>query len=476
MQPNVGIVQEYASGIKIKVPSKKIPGSPRQRPIRETFDASPKILITMRLLPAVLIAVVTSWSLPGQTRTGLAPGAVGVDKNDNVFFSDISENVVLRLEATTGVLTVVAGNGTPGFSGDKGAAASAQLDQPYGVAVDAAGDVYIADTNNHRIRKVSKGVITTVAGSAGGFGGDDGPAAGALLNVPRAVAVDAAGDVYIADTNNFRIRKISHGVITTVAGNGRQGFSGDSGLATSAELNAPSGVAVDAAGDVYIADSGNNRIRKVSGGVITTVAGNGKQDFSGDSGQATSAELNAPGGVAVDSAGNLYIVDVNNNRIRKVSNGTIITVAGNGTQGPGGDSGQATGAQLFLPEAIAVDSAGSLYIADDFNQRVRKVSNGLITTVAGSTPVNQLKQAQTITFGALSNRTLGTGSFSLRATASSGLTVTFASDSKAVCAVSGASVTVLAAGMCSVTASQDGDWTYAGASSVTQTFKVSSTP
>lgn len=439
-------------------------------------QADRKILIPMRLLPAVLLAVVICCAASGQTRTGLAPEAIALDKNDNVFFTDISENIVLRLDATTGVLTLVAGNGTPGFSGDEGPAVSAQLDQPYGIAVDSAGDVYIADTNNHRIRKVSGGVISTVAGSVGGFGGDNGPAVSALLNVPRSIAVDAAGDLYIADSSNFRIRKISNGVITTVAGNGTKGFSGDNGQATSAQLNSPSGVAIDGVGDLYIADSGNNRIRKVAGGVIATVAGNGNQDFSGDSGLASSAELNAPGGVAVDSAGNLYIVDVNNNRIRKVSNGTITTVAGNGTQGPGGDSGQAAGAQLFLPEAIAVDSAGNLFIADDFNQRVRKVSNGVITTVAGNTPVNQFTQAQTITFGTPGNRTLGAGSFSLSATASSGLAVTFASNSTAVCSVSGVRVTLLAAGTCSITASQGGDWTYAAAVSVSRAFTVSGTP
>jgi uncharacterized protein (TIGR03437 family) len=183
--------------------------------------------------------------------------------------------------------------------------------------------------------------------------------------------VDSAGDLYIADFAGERIREISNGVITTVAGNGTYGFSGDNGPATSARLYSPSGVAVDSAGNLYIADADNNRIRKVSDGVITTVAGNGTEGFSGDNGPATSAQLYNPYGVAVDSAGNLYIADYGNNRVRKVSNGVITTVAGNGTQGFSGDDGPATSAQLDGPFGVAVDRAGNLYIADYFNSRIR---------------------------------------------------------------------------------------------------------
>ena len=356
----------------------------------------------MRLPPAILLASVMSWPASGQTYTistfaggalpagipgtsaslGSAPQYIAADHAGNVFFAD--QNSVLRLDATSGILTLVAGNGTPGFSGDNGPATSAQLANPQGLAVDSAGNLYIADTNNQCIRKVANGVITTVAGNGTpGYTGDNNPATSAQLYGPTAVAVDSAGNLYIADTNNQCIRKVANGVITTVAGNGTRGSSGDNGPATSAQLNNPYGLAADAAGNLYIADSSNNRIREVSGGMIATVAGNGAAGFGGDNGPATSAHLAYPQDLAVDSAGNLYIADTNNNRIRKVSNGVIATLAGTATYGFSGDNGLATSAQLNNPYGVAVDPAGNLYIADTFNNRVRKVSNRVITTVAG---------------------------------------------------------------------------------------------
>ena len=311
-----------------------------------------------------------------------APGAVAADRAGNLFF--VYRNTVLRLDATTGVLTLVAGNGAQGFGGDNGPASSAQLYVPSGVAVDSAGNLYIADTYNRRVRKVSDGVITTVAGNGTCcFSGDNGPATSAQLFNPDGVAVDSAGNIYIADTQNNRIRKVSNGVIATVAGSGTPGFSGDNGPATSAQLNFPSGVVVDSTGNLYIADTFNFRIRKVSNGVIATVAGNGTSGFSGDNGPATSATLSAPWAFAVDSAGNLYIADTDNYRIRQVSNGVIATMAGNGTPGFSGDNGPATSAQLNFPSGVVVDSTGNLYIADTFNYRIRQVTNGVITTVAG---------------------------------------------------------------------------------------------
>jgi len=322
---------------------------------------------------------------PGMSASVASILSITVDKAGDVYFSAVNMHSVLRLDATTGVLTVVAGNGTPGFSGDNGPATLAQLDYPYGVAVDAAGNLYIADFRNNRIRKVTNGVITTVAGT-GTYGniGDNGPATSAWLSEPRAVAVDAPGNLYITDSGNSRIRKVSNGVITTVAGNGTFGYSGDGGPATSAQLYQPIGITVDSAGNVYFADTGNEVVRKVANGVITTVAGTGTGGFSGDGGPATSSPLAYPYGVTVDSARNLYIAEVSGRRVRKVSNGVITTVAGTGTAGFSGDGGPATSAQLGQPYDVAMDSTGNLYIADAGADRIRKVSAGTITTVAGN--------------------------------------------------------------------------------------------
>jgi PKD repeat protein len=260
----------------------------------------------------------------------------------------------------------------------------------YGVAMDGLENLYIADTSNHRIRKVDvNGIITTVAGTFGaGFSGDGGPATQATLNTPYGVAVDSIGNLYIADTQNRRIRKVDvNGIITTVAGNGVPGYSGDGGPATQASFNFPISVAVDGIGNFYISDSFDSRIRKVgSDNIITTVAGNGVPGYSGDGGPATQAALNNPLSVAVDGLGNLYIADYNSNRVRKVGADNIITtVAGNGTFSYSGDCGPATQAGIWGPIGLALDDLGNLYITDDQNYRIRKVgTDNIITTVAGN--------------------------------------------------------------------------------------------
>lgn len=306
---------------------------------------------------------------------------VSVDASGNLYIADTGNNRIRKV-ASSGVIATFAGSGMPGFSGDGGAATSAQMYSPQSAALDSAGNLYIADYA--RIRKVSGGTINTVAGNGiDGYSGDSGPATSALLNGPEGIAIDASGNLYIADSANNRIRKVSGGTIATFAGTQTAGFSGDNGAATSAQLNDPEGVAVDAAGNVYIADSGNDAIRKVStSGTITTVAGTGQTGFSGDGGPATSAQLSYPRGVTVDSLGNLYIADFGNGRVRKVSNGTITTVAGNGLGDSSGNGGPPNSAGLS-PQGVASDTAGNLYIAD-FNNLVWKVSNGIINRIAGT--------------------------------------------------------------------------------------------
>jgi uncharacterized protein (TIGR03437 family) len=310
------------------------------------------------------------------------PQGVAVDSAGNLYIADTGNGRVRKVSG--GVITTVAGNGTCCFGGDNGPATSAQFNYIEGVAADSAGNLYIADYGNNRVREVSNGVIRTVAGNGTpGFSGDGGPATSAQLKGPMGVAVDSAGNLYIADLDNYRVRKVSHGVITTVVGNGTRGVSGDNVPPTSTQLWNPKELAVDSAGNLYINDD-TARILKVSNGVITTVAGNGTAGFSGDNIPAVNAQLMYAEGIAVDSAGNLYIADTYNERIREVSNGVIRTVAGNGTMGFSGDNGPATSAQLSYPARVAVDSAGNVYVADSYNWRVRKISGGAIATVAGN--------------------------------------------------------------------------------------------
>lgn len=324
------------------------------------------------------------------------PTGLAVDSAGNVYFVEGSIGSGSGLTSgdfrvwklgTDGFLNVIAGDGQESYSGDGGPAAIAQVNAPAGMAVDSKGNVYFADTDNNRIRMISRnGTVTTVAGfGEAGYAGDGERATAALLNHPMGVAVDAYGDIFIADTGNSRIRQIDvTGTITTVAGNGNAGLFGDGGDALHAAIHAPRSVAVDPAGNLYIADTLDNRIRIVTtDGIINTFAGKGK-GFGGDGGAAVDALFNFPSSVALDGSGNVYVADQGNSRVRKIStSGTITTVAG-ADNGLPGDGIQATSAQLGSPQGVAVDQAGNLYISDGSLNLVRKVVNGVITTIAGT--------------------------------------------------------------------------------------------
>jgi trimeric autotransporter adhesin len=293
--------------------------------------------------------------------------------------------------SSAGTITTVAGTGVQGFSGDGGPAIAAKLYSPTGLAVDAQGDIYIADHGGARVRKVTRGgTISTFAGTGGaGFSGDGGLATSARVGTPYGVAVDGNGNVYISDRYNNRVRKVSPGgTITTFAGTGAYGTGsfGDGGPATSAQLRNPYGIAVDGKGNLYIADHDHSKVRKVdAGGTITTFAGTGVRGFSGDGGRATAAKLISPYGLAVDGKGNVYIADRGDHRVRKVSpGGTITTFAGTGESANDGDGdgGPATSARIQQPQALAVDGNGNVYIAAGGS--VRMVNpRGTITTFAG---------------------------------------------------------------------------------------------
>jgi len=321
------------------------------------------------------------------------PGGVVSDAAGNLYLADSNDERIRKIDARTGLISTVAGNGTQGYGGDGGPAAQAVLNisnNEGALALDGVGNLYLADTQNGRIREViaATGIITTVAGNgAYAYGGDGGAATAASLAWPRGVALDAGGNLYIADTDNSRIRKVDGRtrVITTVAGTGITGYGGDGGAATAAQLGQPTGVALDAGGNLYIADQDNNRVRKVtaSTGAISTIAGMGIRGYGGDGGPATAARFNLiyGGGVALDAVGNLYVADTQNSRVREIvaATGLITTVAGTGLSGFNGDGLAATQAQLAYPVAVGVDGRGNLLIGDTYNGRVREVPNVVVT-------------------------------------------------------------------------------------------------
>ncbi len=310
------------------------------------------------------------------------PLGLAIDGSGNIYIADHINHRIRRV-APDGTITTVAGSDSIGSTGDDGPATSARLNYPSGIAIDSSGALYITDTMNHVIRKVVVGGnITLFAGSRGvsGFREKDAkgellPAKDAELNAPTGIAIDSAGNIYFCDTRNHRVRKIgTDGKIQTIAGTGEKGETGDGGKAVEAKLHSPSGVAVDAAGNVYIADQMNHRIRKVDrDGIITTVAGTGLPGYSGNGGLATRAQLFYPCCVAVDRQGNLFIADRTNNRVRRVDaqTGTISLVAGTGRFGDDFDGRRAEQARLRFPMGLAADPQGRVYFSDNANNRVK---------------------------------------------------------------------------------------------------------
>ena len=322
--------------------------------------------------------------VPATNASLKAPVALLADKFGNLLIADTSHQLVRRVD-TNGIITTVAGNGNSGYSGDGGQATNACLNNPSGVAMDAAGNLFIAEGNNVVRRVDTNGIIMTVAGGGPDYPGDSEAATNVSMWNPTGMTVDTSGNLFIAVMWNNVVRRVdTHGVITTVAGNGTNGCSGDGGAATNASLNNPSGVAVDAVGNLFIADNNNYRVRKVgTNGIITTIAGGGT-DYPGDGEAATNVSLGYTWGVSVDTARNVYIADFGNSNIRRVDvHGIITTVAGGGTNYLG-DGGAATNASLNNPEGVSVDATGNLFIADTGNNRIRKVAgSGVINTVAG---------------------------------------------------------------------------------------------
>jgi len=330
------------------------------------------------------------------------PYGIGVDNTVNVYTADYYNNRIRKRNAA-GVISTIAGNGTAGYNGDGIAATAAELSNPADVCWSAVtGNIYVADEVNSRVRMINTttGIISTIAGTGVmGSTGDGGQATAAEVSWPFGILVDPAGNIFIAEYGGERIRKINtSGIISTYAGNGTAGYGGDGGQATAANLDAPLKIALDPSGNLYIADAYNDRVRKVNtSGVISTYAGTGAAGFSGDGGQATAAVLNWPFGVGADGAGNVYVCDFSNQRIRLIKpSGIITTIAGNGTAGFNSDGSPATTKELSDPSKLVSDAAGNLYISEYNNQRDRELTTVILPIALSSFTADYVQQKNTV--------------------------------------------------------------------------------
>ncbi len=457
------------------------------------------VVMSLALLLAILPNSASSQtsSSPNTSATAvplLLPSAIAFDPQGNLYLAD-SANHLIRKVDTTGHITTIVGTGTQGFSGDAGQANAAQLDSPQGLALNpGTNTLYIADTHNHRIRQLNltTGIITTIAGTGTpSFSGDSTLATNATLNLPTGLAVDTINNLYVSDTANHRIRRIdaiTH-IITTIAGNGTQGFSGDGGQATQATIDSPTGLAVDTLNNLYLSDTANHRIRRIDAitRIITTLAGIGTQGFSGDGLSSTAATLAFPTGLTLDASGNLYFADTANHRIRRIdaTTGAITTVVGNGTQTFSGDTLTAASASLDSPRATVISPTGLLTLADTENLRIRQRATdanintiaGLGTTIAGTltlTAPSVVAYATGTLTAHLISPTAASGTITFLDTwsANGSTTTTTLGTANLLANTATTSTATLPAGLHTLTATFAGDLTHASAQSPATTLTI----